>query len=167
MYRSRIRATALALAVLVGVSPMASASMALGDELHSGTVALAPGTESTTQTLWSNSRSDLRTERYLTYSPADGVYPIVYYGDRVLSKYSLTDMSKALESRGLRVVGGINGDFFDMSTGNALGVLISDGVLRTTDGAHYAIGFLEDGTAFIGQPTLSVTATFSGATIIT
>ena len=165
MYRSRIRATALALAVLVGVSPMASASMALGDELHSGTVALAPGTEFTTQTLWSNSRSDLRTERYLTYNPADGVYPIVYYGDRVLSKYSLTDMSKALESRGLRVVGGINGDFFDMSTGNALGVLISDGVLRTTDGAHYAIGFLEDGTAFIGQPTLSVTATFSGATM--
>ena len=63
------------------------------------------------------------------------------------------------------MVGGINGDFFDMSTGNALGVLISDGVLRTTDGAHYAIGFLEDGTAFIGQPTLSVTATFSGATM--
>lgn len=165
MYRIRIRTAALALAVAVGLAPMASASVALGDELHSGTVTLAPGTDLTTQTLWSNSKEDLRSERYLTYSPTEGVYPVVYYGDKVLSKYSLTDMAKALEAQGLRVVGGINGDFFDMSTGNTLGVLISDGVLRSTDGAHYAVGFLEDGTAFIGQPTLSVTATFSGATM--
>ena len=104
MYRIRIRTAALALAVAVGFAPMASASVALGDELHSGTVTPAPGTDLTTQTLWSNSRADLRSERYLTYSPTEGVYPVVYYGDKVLSKYSLTDMAKALEAQGLRVV---------------------------------------------------------------
>ncbi len=45
MKRFGIRATALALAVLVGLSPTASASIALGDELHGGTVSLAPGSE--------------------------------------------------------------------------------------------------------------------------
>lgn len=160
-----IRATALALAVLIGISPVASASVALGDDLHSGTVELAPGTDLVRQAFWSNSRSDLRQENYLVYTPADGVYPVVVYGDKLLSRQDLSAMARSLESQGLRVLGGVNGDFFDLSTGNALGVIISEGVLRTTSGGYYAIGFLEDGTAFIGKPDLSVTATFSGATM--
>ena len=74
-------------------------------------------------------------------------------------------MAKSLEDQGLRVLGGVNGDFFDLSTGNALGVIISDGILRTTSGGYYAVGFLEDGAAFIGKPDLAVTATFNGATM--
>lgn len=165
MKRFGKRAAALTLAMLVGLSPVASASVALGDELHSGTVQIAPGSELVRQVFWSNSKSDLRTERYITYTPTTGVYPVVVYGDKLLSKQSLADMAKTLEAQGHRVVGGVNGDFFDMSTGNALGVLINDGVLRTTDGAHYAVGFQADGTAFIGWPGLSVTATFSGSTM--
>ena len=165
MKRFGIRATALALAVLIGLSPAASASAALGDELHSGIVELATGAGLVQQIFWSNSRSDLRRENYLVYSPADGVYPAVVYGDQILSRQDLSSMARSLEARGLRVLGGINGDFFDLSTGNALGIIISDGVLRTTSGGFHAIGFLEDGTAFIDQPSISVTATFSGATM--
>ena len=165
MKRFGIRATALALAVLVGLSPAASASIALGDELHGGTVSLAPGTDLVEQVFWSNSKSDLRTERYISYSPADGVYPVVVYGDKLLSRQDLSTMAKSLEDQGLRVLGGVNGDFFDLSTGNALGVIISDGVLRTTSGGYYAVGFRADGTAFIGKPDLAVTATFNGATM--
>ena len=165
MKRFGIRATALALAVLVGLSPTASASIALGDELHGGTVSLAPGSELVEQVFWSNSKSDLRTERYISYSPADGVYPVVVYGDKLMSRQDLSAMAKSLEAQGLRVVGGVNGDFFDLSTGNALGVIISDGVLRTTSGSYYAVGFLPDGTAFIGKPDLAVTATFNGSTM--
>ena len=165
MKRFGIRATALALAVLVGLSPAASASIALGDELHGGTVSLAPGTELSEQVFWSNSKSDLRTERYISYSPAEGIYPVVVYGDKLLSRQDLSAMAKSLEAQGLRVLGGVNGDFFDLSTGNALGVIISDGVLRTTSGGYYAVGFRADGTAFIGRPDLAVTATFHGATM--
>ena len=165
MKRFGIRATALALAVLVGLSPAASASIALGDELHGGAVSLAPGTELSEQVFWSNSKSDLRTERYISYSPAEGIYPVVVYGDKLLSRQDLSAMAKSLEAQGLRVLGGVNGDFFDLSTGNALGVIISDGVLRTTSGGYYAVGFRADGTAFIGRPDLAVTATFHGATM--
>ena len=165
MKRFGIRATALALAVLVGLSPTASASIALGDELHGGTVSLAPGSDLVEQVFWSNSKSDLRTERYISYSPADGISPVVVYGDKLMSRQDLATMAKSLEAQGLRVVGGVNGDFFDLSTGNALGVIISDGVLRTTSGGYYAVGFLPDGTAFIGKPDLAVTATFNGSTM--
>lgn len=165
MNRLSVRVTALTLAALVGLSPMASASVALGDELHSGTVDLASGAQLVSQVFWSNSKSDLRTERYLSYTPGQGVYPIAVYGSKLLSRQSLTSMSASLESQGHRVLGGVNGDFFDMSTGNALGVLISDGILRTTAGGFYAVGFREDGTAFIGRPEIAVTATFSGGTM--
>ena len=165
MKRFGIRATALTLAVLVGLSPAASASVALGDELHGGTVSLAPGSDLVEQVFWSNSKSDLRTERYISYSPADGISPVVVYGDKLMSRQDLAAMAKSLEAQGLRVVGGVNGDFFDLSTGNALGVIISDGVLRTTSGGYYAVGFLPDGTAFIGKPDLAVIATFNGATM--
>ena len=165
MKRFGIRATALALAVLVGLSPAASASLALGDELHGGAVDLAPGSQLVEQVFWSNSKSDLRTERYISYTPAEGIYPVVVYGDKLLSRQDLSAMAKSLEDQGLRVLGGVNGDFFDLSTGNALGVIISDGILRTTSGGYYAVGFLEDGAAFIGKPDLAVTATFNGATM--
>ena len=93
MKRFGIRATALALAVLIGLAPAASASVALGDDLHSGTVELAPGTELNQQVFWSNSRSDLRRENYLVYSPTDGVCPVVVYGDKLLSKQDLSAMA--------------------------------------------------------------------------
>ena len=102
-----IRATALALAVLIGISPVASASVALGDDLHSGTVELAPGTDLVRQAFWSNSRSDLRQENYLVYTPADGVYPVVVYGDKLLSRQDLSAMARSLESQGLRVPGAV------------------------------------------------------------
>ena len=95
------RATALTLALLLGLTPMAAASEALGDDLHTGTVSLAPGVELTRQIFWSNSKSDLRTERYFTYSPGSGVYPAVVYGDKVLDKQTLSAMAQSLESPGL------------------------------------------------------------------
>lgn len=165
MKRLGIRATALALAVLVGLSPTALASEALGDELHSGSVGLAPGVDYTRQAFWSNSRSDLRTERYFTYTPGSGVYPTAVYGEYVLSRATLTNMAKGLEEQGHRVIGGVNGDFYMVTTGAPLGILVSDGILRSTSGGYYAVGFREDGTAFIGSPAVGVTATFSGYTL--
>ena len=78
----------------IRATPMASASVALGDELHSGTVELAPGSELIRQVFWSNSKSDLRTERYITYTPGQGVYPVVVYGDKLLSKQTLSTMAQ-------------------------------------------------------------------------
>ena len=165
MRRFSTRALALSLAVLVGLTPAASASVALGDELHSGTVGVAPGVQLTRQTFWGNSKSDLRTERYFTYAPGTGVYPVVAYGENVLSKQTLSAFAAGLEAQGHRVVGGVNGDFYVVSTGAPLGIVVTDGVLRSTTGGHYAVGFREDGSAFIGWPAVSVTATFSGYTL--
>ncbi len=160
------RATAFALALVLGASPVASASTALGDDIKNDSVSLSQSTDLTTQLFWSNTYSDLRTEHYITYKPNTGVTPVVCFGDKILSRSTLTSLAQKLEEGGSRVVGGINGDYYVMATGAPCGLVVTDGVLRSSDAGLYGVGFRDDGTVFVGQPRLSVTATFSGHTLI-
>ena len=160
MQKKAIRAASLALAALLAAGPAASASVALGTEVHDGTTYLAQGVEYTHRHLWSATYSDLRTEHYLEYTPNELVQPAVSYGSSVIARSSLTNLAKALEEQGKRVLGGINGDYFVMATGEPLGIVITDGVLRSSSSTFYALGFDAEGKAFIGQPYLSITAAF-------
>lgn len=138
------------------------ASYALGDELHGFTVPLADGADLRTQMFWSNSKSDLRTENYITYQPSSGLAPRVSYGSTLLSKGTVSSMATALETQGERVLSGINGDYFVMATGDPLGIVLTEGILRSSASYLDAVGFSPDGKAIIGKPELTVTAKFSG-----
>lgn len=164
MQKKATRITALALAALLTLGPAASASQALGTEIHISTSHLAQGVDYTRQYLWSATYSDLRTESYLEYTPNALVQPAVAFGDTVLSKNTLSALAQTLEADGKRVLGGINGDYYVVATGAPLGMVVTDGVLRSSSSYHYALGFYADGSAFIGQPELSITATFHGST---
>lgn len=169
MKKRKIRTVAAALAAIMtlALSPVAGASQALGTEIHNVTQTLSEGVEVTRQYLWSATYSDLRTEHYLTYTPSEGIRPTLVYGDTVVSKETLTTMAKRLEKEGKRVLGGINGDYYVVATGAPLGMVITEGELRSTPqyDTSWALGFFEDGTAFISQPELSVTASFHGQTL--
>ena len=93
-----------------------------------------------------------------TYTPNEDVTPIVTYGDTLTSRITVSSAAKSLESQGYRVVTGINGDFFNTSTGLPIGLVVSEGELLSTDGGYYAIGFRADGTAVLGKPTVKVSA---------
>ena len=162
------RAAALGLAlVLTAGATLASASDAMGWEVHTGKVGLSLGADLGKNIFWSDSYSDLRTEYYVSYTPNASVTPTVAYGDKVLSRATLTSMAQGLEAQGKRVVSGINGDYYVMATGAPVGMVVSGGVLRSTPAYNdsWAVGFQADGSAFIGAPVLSVTASFQGQTL--
>ena len=48
------------------------------------------------------------------------------YGSSVCGRSTVSDAARKYESMGYRVVGGINGDFYDTATGYPLGILISE-----------------------------------------
>ena len=112
--------------------------------------------------MWSASRADLRTENYVTYTPSASLSPVVSYGTSVQSKQSVYTMAKNLESGGRRVLSGINGDYFVMATGDPLGIVLTDGVLRSSASYLHALGFYPDGSAIIGTPNLDLTASMKG-----
>jgi len=152
------RVTSLILSLSLIFCPFAFASEAMGWPLHTAHRPLSDGAALTTNWFWSDTYSDLRTERCVTYRPNQNVKPSVSYGSTVLTKSTLETMARALENSGRRVVGGTNGDFFVLATGTPLGMVVTDGVLRSSSSYHYAIGFRADGTAFVGQPSLKISA---------
>lgn len=156
------RVLALFLALSLALAPAASASQALGWELVKTDTQLGPGVTLTTQKLWGDSVQDYREETYATYTPGQGSVPVVCYGPTVPSRTTVTGMAKTLESWGGRVLAGANGDYFVLASGVPLGMVVTDGVLRSSSSYHYAVGFLPDGSAFVGQPNLSITAAFGG-----
>lgn len=156
------RIVALLTALTLLLAPEALASQALGWELFQTETLLGPGVSMTQRQFWGDSKQDYRAEWYATYTPGQGSKPVVCYGSTVPSTASVTAMAKTLESYGGRVLAGANGDYFVMASGVPLGLVVTDGVLRTSDSYEYAVGFAADGSAFVGQPQLSITAGFHG-----
>ena len=88
----------------------------------------------------------------LTYTPNTGVTPIMVYADEQLygSNATITNAAKYLENQGMSVLGGTNADFFVLSTGIPIGLVIDKGELISSDAWQYAVGFKADGTAVMG-----------------
>ena len=131
----------LALSLILSLGLSAAASDAMGEDLTALDTLLHQETQLSTNTFWSTAYNDMRTENLITYTPNPDVTPIVTYGQVLTDRNSVTGTARELESQGWRVVAGINGDFYNVNTGLPIGLVISEGVLRSSDGGYYAIGF--------------------------
>ena len=132
-------ALVLALSLILSLGLSAAASDAMGEDLTAMDTLLHQETQLSTNTFWSTAYNDMRTENLITYTPNMNVMPIVTYGQVLTDRNTVTDTARALESQGWRVVAGINGDFYNVNTGLPIGLVISEGVLRSSDGGYYAI----------------------------
>ncbi len=135
-----------------------SALAALYDPTDRHTLALADSVslvESGIELRDEKNASAVTREHILTYSPDDTVWPVVAYGSTLYGRSTMAQTAKYLTDDGLSVVAVVNGSFFDMTTGIPYGIVVTDGVLRSS-GTSYAIGFFDDGSAIIGQPDLTV-----------
>lgn len=148
----RLTALALAFVLAFGMGQMtAFASWALGTELVERTIPLAEGVSYTNQSLWSSSRNDLRTENYITYTPGGEIKPVVFSGNYVASTNSVASAAAQMEAQGYRVAAAINGGFFN-TDGTIVGMLVTDGVVRSLDVENYTmLGFTNDGGVFIDE----------------
>ncbi len=146
----------LTLTLLAALTAPALASPALGDDLTAVDTLLNRQTQLSTNVFWSSVSSDYRTENLITYTPNTAVTPIVTYGGVLTDRSAVSNTAKALEEQGHRVVAGINGDFYNVNNGLPIGIVLTGGQLRSSDGGYYAVGFRSDGTAILGKPSLSI-----------
>lgn len=108
---------------------------------------------------WLLTNSTLSLSNALSYSPGIGqVIPVAAYGSSVCARLTASEAARYYEGLGYRVVGAVNGDFYDTATGYPLGILISAGQLLSGASSYYAVGFRQDGSAVIGEPQLEITA---------
>lgn len=154
----RLFSALLAITLLATLSAPAYASQALGDDITATDVPLNQQTQLSTNVFWSTTYSDYRTENLITYTPNASVTPIVTYGGALTDRSTVSASAKALESLGHRVVAGLNGDFYNVNNGLPIGLVVTEGQVRSTDAGFWAIGFRSDGTAILGRPYLKVNA---------
>ena len=98
---------------------------------------------------------DRQEEHYVTYHPGGNVKPFLWYGMTALGDRTVFETAAfQAEADGRRVLAGINGDYFVLSSGQPVGIVISEGKLISSDDGNPALGFQEDGSAFFGTPQL-------------
>ena len=107
---------------------------------------------------------DRQEEHYVTYYPGGSIRPYLWYGLTALGDRTVfTEAASQVESAGMRVLAGTNGDYFVLSSGQPVGLVVSGGRLITSDDGNPALGFLEDGSAFFGTPQLQIDLSIRGS----
>jgi len=106
-----------------------------------------------------------QAEYVISYTPGGSIKPMVAYGNKLYGMSTINTVEKYLIAQGYPVVGGINADFFSLKTGLPLGPVITNGIIRSSDAGSSAIGFFENGSAFIGKPNMQINLTTETQTI--
>ena len=156
----RIAASMLTLALLA--APVLAAAQSVG----SSSLNVSDGTVYTYSTQAITSDSGRQTnlhENIFTYKKEAQVRPVVAFGTTLYGTSPMNKTIKTLEEQGYSMVAGINGSFFDRSTGIPYGIVITNSILRSGGSAN-AVGFLADGSALIGDPTVAVTLDYGADT---
>lgn len=83
------------------------------------------------------------------------VKPYVYNG-LVRKTYTLSSMASIIANEGYKVVAGVNGDIFDMSSGTPKGAVIHDGILITGGyQSEYLLTFDKEGNAAVSKQPIN------------
>lgn len=158
MKKRSFRAIALALSLLFVLPALPARSSAAAAKSIREVTELAPDLVLTRE----NSRSEsgvFRQSFLLDYSPNSTVTPVVLYGQYLNGKSPIQTVIEYARNEGYEVVAAVNGDYFFTGSGVPTGMTVQNGRLCSSDGAWNAVGFLEDGTAVVGAPRLSITLT--------
>lgn len=105
----------------------------------------------------------LQSSNFIEYFPNEYVKPKIVSGNNVQSSFTINYAISWLQDRGHNVIGGINADFYTMSTGVPTGIIMQDGELVSSDGWQQAVAFKNDGTAFIDRPGMNMRLYYTNA----
>lgn len=96
----------------------------------------------------------------LEVEPGSGVYPITVQGSGpIYGSGTITRAVQLAESMGYHVVGGINSDFYTPGTGVPNGLVIENGVYRSSSGGFSAVTMVDGQLQLVPSPQVSITLT--------
>lgn len=159
----RITCTALALTVSLSALAFCAQAFAVNESniVYRTETTLSEGLQYETFRAEQNGRSQ---ECFLfTYKGGLSTLPILTAGSGIYGRETTTSMARLFEQSAgsdmsaYRVAGGINADFFSMTTGIPMGVMIDGGRILSSDAGENALGILSDGRTVIGKPSIGIT----------
>ncbi|MDR2670685.1 MAG: phosphodiester glycosidase family protein [Oscillospiraceae bacterium] len=162
MRRGTALALCMALCAALLAAPAAAAPVAVADvgTLHRADRLTLADRTVLTQTTLTHGTAGRQEERYIEWGPGSAVTAMAAGGDAVYGgALTLNDAYRRLTARGIEPVAMINADFFSLETGVPTGLLITEGVLRASDGGQTAVGFPRTGGVFLFKSPVYVNLT--------
>jgi len=110
------------------------------------------------------SGSQARTESYMLNLTGSGdAYPIIMACDTLYGNLRIDDMINYASSLGKNVLAAVNTDFFTIATGVPTGIVIEDGVYKSSPDGNTAVAFTSDGAIFFSKnPKVTITLENNG-----
>lgn len=113
------------------------------------------GTDTTLTQISGLNNSSPQKVNIIEYKPNSDVSPVVVYNEKIYgSRMTITAARDYLTAKDEYVIAGTNGDYYGLSTGVPSGLVMVDGEMMCSDSWQYAVGFYEDGSAFIAKPNI-------------
>jgi len=141
----------VAVAVLIILSIItATTAYALGETVYINTRSLADNLEYINTVSWSSTSG--RTESFAVRMTGPGAaYPIILGGDTIYGATRISNIVGYAEGLGKNVLAAVNTDFFFVREGVPIGIVIEDGVYKTSGGGVNAVVFGRDGGVHITE----------------
>ena len=159
MKQKFLRLTTGVLIILSLMLPIAA--YALGDTVYTNSRWIANNLEYMNSISYSSAQG--RTESFAVRMTGKGdAYPIVMNGDTIWGTRTVTGMVNYAEGLGKNVLAAVNTDFFFTGSrqgGVPLGIVVEDGIYKSSSGGRNAVTFGNDGNVNIIPPP-SVRFTF-------
>ena len=159
----RKRVIAAGLAAIMTLGPVSAYAATYDTQLEQKNLEMTDTIRLTRESWFSTYLNDEIVENYVTYEPNGDVTPIIAYGNDIYGAAGFRTVIGYAQEAGLNVVAGINGDFFIVDNGVAVGLVIKDGIIRSSEStvANYnSVGFYEDGTVILGRSGLQTKVHF-------
>lgn len=96
----------------------------------------------------------------LTAAPSSTLYPITIQGSgSIYGGGTIQNAVAKAEALGYNVIGGINSDYFSLSTGVPMGIVIEDGIYKSSPSQYSSILFNGNDTTILGPMEVTTTLT--------
>jgi exopolysaccharide biosynthesis protein len=153
----KITAGILAISMMFSVLLTAASAEGAGTVVYRNTQQLTNNLSYTNTISWSSENQ--RQESYtLGLSGKGDAYPIFMACDTIYGRMTVEQMIAYAESQGKKVLAAVNTDFYSMTTGVPLGLVVENGIYKSSPEGHTAVAFKADGsTVFSDNPEINIT----------
>lgn len=150
------RALSLLLALALLVTPALAYGGGTGQAVYMNETQLANGFTYRNAVSYDD---EGRVETYtLENRPGSSVYPIVMACDTIYGGFTVTRMIAYAEALGYNVVGAVNADFGE-SNGVPTGMVVENGVYKSSPEGNSAVGFTDGRASVSNKPSVTMTLT--------
>ena len=155
--KRRILSAALVLMTLISVTVSGTYAVGLVNPIYSNVRQIANNLEFVNTVSWDAAQG--REESFaLRLTGSGDAYPIVIKPDTIYGATSISGAVAYAESLGKNVLAAINSDFFSLQTGVPLGIVVEDGIYKSSSENRSAVTFGTDGGAhFVKNAEVGIT----------